>query len=261
MHHMLIKPRAIFPGLPQYCVLILFWVTLLSGRLWAQSPLRPGDLLANPGAFLGRSVEVQIVEPLQGPRSAAALASAEYGQIRVWIPDGMGVDFSLVPASFRMEDPQRYRRKFDRVIAGPVRVRGELLSDAELAKGLGRPAYVLRVASVESLPPGPAVTVSSLAELQARAAALDRQSIVYEGIYRSGFEVSALDGVLWLAMASDTEILGTPPARDEGRKPHRIRVTGILFSKPGARYGHLGGYSMQIQASKVEYLGEAGVPR
>jgi len=249
------------PTLARCCLLTLFCLTFPGGRLWAQSPLRPGDLLANPNAIFGRSVEVEIVEPLEGPRSAAALAAAEYGQIRVWIPDGIGVDFSLVPASFRMEDPQRYRRKFDRVIAGPVRARGELLSDAELSKGLGRPVYVFRVASLEPLPPGPAVTVSSLAELQARSAELDRRRIVYEGIYRSGFEVSALDGVLWLAMASDTEILGTKPSWEEGRKPQRMRVTGTLFSKPGARYGHLGGYPMQIQASKVEYLGEAGAPR
>lgn len=90
---------------------------------------------------------------------------------------------------------------------------------------------------------------------------MDRRRIVYEGTYRSGSDVSALDGVIWLSISPDAEILGTPASRDEEKNLQRLRVTGILFSKPGARYGHLGGYPLQIQASKVEYLGEAVAPR
>ena len=43
---------------------------------------------------------------------------------------------------------------------------------------------------------------------------------------------------------------------DRGSSNH-VRVTGILFSKPGASYGHLGGYRYELVASKVEYLGAA----
>lgn len=86
--------------------------------------VRPGPLLAQTENFVGRPVEVDIVEALIGPASAELLARAEYGQVRIAIRDFGSAELSLVPAGFRLEDPDRYRLRFGRVLAPPLRVRG-----------------------------------------------------------------------------------------------------------------------------------------
>lgn len=226
---------------------------------WAQGGvLRPGDLVAKPEAYVGRTVELEIVEPLGGPTSPAALASVEYGQVRVLIPDAIGVDFSLVPAGFQMADPNRYRRKFDRVLTGPLKVRGEVLLDAELERELRRKFIVLRVASLEPIDLGAPLSVASMSDLKSRAKSLDRKRIVYEGTYRTGFEVSSLDGEIWVAFDPKLEIVGSAPKEIRTGTNSRVRVIGVLFAKEGARYGHLGAYSFQIQVTKLEHLAGYG---
>ncbi|MFO1463283.1 MAG: hypothetical protein U1F66_05865 [bacterium] len=221
------------------------------------SHLHPADLLSAPGKYLHGPVEVEIVEPLSGPSTPQQLAAAEYGQLRLEMPDAPGVDFSLVPSDFRPEDPNRYRKKFDRVLTSPLRVKGELLSDEELAKDLHRPVYVLRVSAWEPIAPEPAIPVGSLAQLKSDPARWDRKRIVYEGVYENRFEVSALDREIWLGFAGNAEIVGRPQGPAGTPTAYRVRVTGLLFSKPGARYGHLGGYPFELQATKVEFLGPA----
>ena len=244
--------------------LILLCVFLSASCSYAQpakSPLRPGDILANPTQYLGREIEVEIVEPIDGPTSPAALAAVEYGQLRVRIPDAMTAgELSLVPKGFVEKDPNRYRRKFDRVIEGPLKVRGNLLRDPELEASLHHPVFVLSVISWQPLESGAPIPVASIEDLKGRATALDRKNIVYEGHYRSGFEVSALDKDIWLSAEAGAQILGRPDLPPGGAWEGRVRVTGILFAKPGSRYGHLGGYTYEIQASKLEYLGAAAGP-
>ncbi len=46
-----------------------------------------------------------IVEPLSGPATPEQLAKAEYGQVRVEVPDNLGKDLALVPAGFRQGIP------------------------------------------------------------------------------------------------------------------------------------------------------------
>jgi hypothetical protein len=176
------------------------------------------------------------------------------------IPDAVGAKLSLVPATFRLEDPNRYKHKFDRVLQSPLRVKGELLSDEDLAQQSHRPAYVLRVASMEPLNLPPAIKVQSLAELKSDRARWDRKQITYEGAYENRFEVSALDREIWLSFQGNTNFVGKPSESSAGKKVDRVRVTGILFSKPGSTYGHLGGYPFELFASKVEYLGTAATP-
>lgn len=74
-------------------------------------------------------------------------------------------------------------------------------------------------------------------------------------MYVSGFEVSTLDGDIWLGCEPGCERSGEPNERHRGRSTHRVRVTGLLYAKPGARYGHLGSCGFQLDASKIEYLG------
>ena len=217
--------------------------------------LRPNDLLDAPASFLGRKVEVAIVEPLSGPETPAALATVEYGQIRVQIPDNRGIDLALVPATFRMEDANRYRTKFDRVITGPVLARGVFESDEDLARSLRHPAYVLRISSIEPLQLEAPVVVRGLADLEAHRADLDRRPIVYEGVWTTGFEVSSLDGPIWLTPARGMTESGASPPRQQGRTKERVRVTGILFARPGASYGHLGSGRFELLASRIEHLG------
>jgi hypothetical protein len=218
------------------------------------SALRPLDLLEHPDRYLNQRVEVEIVESLGGPTTPAALAGAEYGQVEVRIPDGGTATLSLVPAGFDPADANRYRRKFDRVLKSPLRVRGELLRDAEMSAANRRPAYVIRVASIEALDLGSPVRVPSLAALAADPARWDRRLIVYEGGYRSGFEISSLDGEIWLETGSETEVIGGSRVGPGGIGSRRVRVTGVLFAKAGAHYGHMGGSKYQLTASKLEYL-------
>ena len=222
---------------------------ILSCGLPAQTrknPLRPSDLIENANNFLNQTVELEIVEPLYGPSKPEDLARVEYGQVQVRIPEGGNGNLSLVPAAFKPTDPNRYRNKFDRVIESPIRVKGELLKDDEMSNATHSPVYVVRVLSIEPLVMGPPQKVT-----KADLAQSDRKQIEYEGTYQTGFEVSSLDGDIWLETAPNTKIL---KSGNVGANANRVRVTGILFARPGARYGHLGGYKFQLTASKIEYL-------
>lgn len=213
--------------------------------------LRPSELLAAPDKYLGKTVELEIVEPLYGPSTEAALKASEYGGMEVMIPDGGGPTLKLVPSAFKPEDPNRFKNKFDRVMRPPARVKGEFLKDAEMTESLHRPYYLIRVVSWEPMALEAPVTVKSLAEIKADPAKWDRKPVVYEGMYENRFEVSAVDKDIWLDFQANAQVLNRPA---DSSKPQRIRVTGVLFSKPGARYGHLGGYSFEILASQVEFL-------
>ena len=227
---------------------------ILSCGLPAQTrknPLRPSDLIENANNYLNQTVELEIVEPLYGPSKPEDLARVEYGQVQVRIPEGGNGTLSLVPQAFKASDPNRYRNKFDHVIESPVRVKGELLKDDEMSKATHAPAYVVRVLSMEPLVMGPPQKVASLDVIKASPAQWDRKQIEYEGTYQTGFEVSALDGDIWLETAPNTKVI---KAGTVGTQANRVRVTGILFARPGARYGHLGGYKFQLTASKIEYV-------
>ena len=208
--------------------------------------MRPSDLIENADNYLNQTVQLEIVEPLYGPSKPEDLARVEYGQVQVRIPEGGNGTLSLVPQAFKATDPNRYRNKFDRVIESPVRVKGELLKDDEMSKATHSPVYVVRVLSMEPLVMGPPQKV-----IKADLARWDRKQIEYEGTFQTGFEVSSLDGDIWLETAPNTKI--SKPGT-VGTQANRVRVTGILFARPGAHYGHLGGYKFQLTASKIEYL-------
>jgi hypothetical protein len=236
--------------LPVYLLLVL---SILSCGLPAQTrknPLRPAELIENANSYLNQTIELEILEPLYGPSKPEDLVRAEYGQVEVRIPEGMSGTLSLVPAAFKTTDPNRYRNKFDRVLESPIRVKGELLSDDEMSKSTHRPFYVVRVLSTEPVELGPPHKISSLNVIKADPAQWDRKQILYEGIYQTGFEVSALDE-MWLETGPNTKVIKQGSV---GSQANRVRVTGILFARPGARYGHLGGYKYQLTASKIEYL-------
>ena len=216
-----------------------------------KNPLRPSELIENANNYLNQTVDLEIVEPLYGPSKPEDLARVEYGQVQIRIPEGGNGTLSLVPQAFKASDPNRYRNKFDRVIESPVRVKGELLKDDEMSKATRSPVYVVRVLSMEPVMMGPPQKVASLDVIKADPTRWDRKQIEYEGIYQTGFEVSALDGDIWLETAPNTKVI---KSESVGAHANRVRVTGILFARPGAHYGHLGGYKFQLTASKIEYL-------
>lgn len=216
-----------------------------------KNPLRPSELIENADRYLNQTVDLEILEPLYGPSRPEDLARSEYGQVEVRIPEGMSGTLSLVPAAFKATDPNRYRNKFDQVIESPVSVKGELLSDDEMSKATHRPYYVVRVLSMKPIVMGPPHRVASLDVIKTDPAQWDRKQILYEGIYQTGFEVSVLDE-MWLDTAPGTQIIKSGTV---GSQANRVRVTGILFARAGAHYGHLGGYRFQLTASKIEYLG------
>jgi len=237
--------------LPLHLLLVVLVVSCGLPAQTRKSPLRPSELIENANNYLNQTVELEIVEPLYGPSKPEDLARVEYGQVQVRIPEGGNGTLSLVPQAFKATDPNRYRNKFDHVIESPLRVKGELLKDDEMSKATHAPAYVIRVLSMEPLVMGPPQKVASLDVIKANPAQWDRKQIEYEGTYQTGFEVSALDGDIWLETAPNTKIIKTGTV---GTQANRVRVTGILFARPGARYGHLGGYKFQLTASKIEYL-------
>jgi len=136
---------------PHAYLFAMLSVLLLSCHLPAQqrkNVLRPIELIENATNFLNRSVEVDILEPLWGPLRPEDLARAEYGKVEVRIPEGMSGRVSLVPEAFKINDPNRYRHKFNQVLESPLRVRGEFLKDDELSNSERRPVYVIRVSSI-----------------------------------------------------------------------------------------------------------------
>lgn len=235
-------------------LLVLLLLSCGSPAQVRKNTLRPGELIEGASKYLNQSVEVEILEPLYGPANAEQLARVEYGQVEVRIPEGTSGQLSLVPQGFKVSDPNRYRQKFDRLIDSPVRVRGEFLKDDEMSNAEHRPFFVIRVSSVEPLTLAQPERVSSMREIESDPARWDRKPIVYEGVYQTGFEVSSLDGKIWLETARNASVI-KPPVPNDGARANRVRVTGILFSKPGAHYGHLGGSKFQLVASKIEYLG------
>jgi hypothetical protein len=221
----------------------------------APPTLRPAELLEQARSWVGKLVTVDIVEPLQGPSTPELLAKVEYGTVRVSIPESPGRDLALVPAEFRLADADRYKRRFDRVLTSPLRVQGEFLADP----GSGT-AFVLRVLSLEPLPEAPPIRVASVAEILADPARFDRKLIEIEGMHHSGFEISALESKIWLSRAPNAGVVRKaaangdekPAGQPSGWGTRRVRVVGTLFSRPGAHYGHLGGYPLLLVAREIE---------
>ena len=236
--------------------LFVLSVVILSCDLPAQTsknPLRVPELIEHAKSYLNQDVDVEILEPVYGAAKPEDLVRLEYGQVQIHVPEGMNGTLSLVPASFKVTDPNRYRNKFDRVIQPPVRVKGQLLHDDDMYKRsrTRSPVYVIRVSSIEPLDLGQPEIVPSLNAIKSDPVKWDRKYVKYEGIYKVGFEQSALDNDIWLEPGRNAEIIKTGTI---GSEANRVRVTGILFAR-GGHYGHMGYSKFQITATKIEYLG------
>jgi hypothetical protein len=194
---------------------------------------RPGDILDHPDRFLGHLVDLDIVEPLEGPQTEAARSSAEYGFYRVRIPDAVGTEVSLVPAGYTPRDERRYRLTFDTVLQAPLHVRGDVLLDPTLTPK----AYVVRVVASRALDLGPPVRVGDVSTLVDDR--YDRKLVEVEGEARSAFEVAAIGQNVWVSGGTYRPGTFPPPSSANGH-------VGILFAKKGAMYGHLGGYKYEL---------------
>jgi hypothetical protein len=224
-------PRRFRPTAACACALTL--LCLLASAETPERPLRPSDLLESPQRFLNHAVEVEIVERLNG------VGGDPRAQLCVSLPEMFPCVLSLVaPAP----------------LTAPVRVRGEFQKDDTLTREMGQPGYVIRVSSAEALPAEEPIPVASVADLLAQRERFDRRRIVIEGTWRRGFEISDLDGEIWVN-AGGAEVVGTPKKKEGSGFGNRVRLTGLLFARPGSRYGHMGGAAMSLLASKVEYLG------
>jgi hypothetical protein len=212
--------------------------------------MRLVDLAGEIDRKVGEPVDVLIVETIIGPRTQEQLDRLVYGQLEIRAYDLGAFDLALVPSAWRAGDPNRYKNKFDRVIEGPVRVRGQLLEDKEMSRPK-HPHYVIRVDQVEAAPADPPSHAASPADLPR----LDRRVVSYEGTYTTGFEVSTLDDSIWVTFGPGAKELGkSGGVVEKGRTRDRVRVTGVVYSRPGHRYGHLGGAEHEIVVSRLEYL-------
>jgi hypothetical protein len=210
------------------------------------------DLLDAPKRFVNQTLDVDIVEPISG------YADPTYGQLCVEIPEAGSCELALVTPAFKPNDPDRYKHRFDQKLTAPVHVRGEFLSDDDLARQTHLPAYVIRVSSAEAIPTQPPEPVASVSELLEHREHFDRRNVVIEGTWETGFEKSTLDEQVWLSSERGAEVVGTAsPATGRGIARNRVRVIGLLFARPNARYGHLGSAKMELRASRIEYLGPA----
>lgn len=211
--------------------------------------LRPSALLEDPARFLNRTVEVEIVERLNG------VGGEPLAQACVGVPESAGCTLSLVPPGFEPGAVDRRTRRFEAPLVSPVRVRGQFLRDDGL--GLSTPGYVIRVVSSEPLPAETPVVVASVKDLLSQKERLDRRLVVLEGRWQHGFERSTLDGLeLWLSVSQDTVVTGQPPKKREALRGNRVRVTGRVFARPGRRYGHMGQAAALLSATRLEHLKE-----
>ena len=105
---------------------------------------------------------------------------------------------------------------------------------------------------------GPSYTKVALSQIESDKSAFDGLKVEYVGTYESGFEVSTLDGKIWLQSTKDTNWVPDHNAFswvNAGHYRARVKVFGTLMTKEiASAYGHLGGYSYQIVADKVELL-------
>jgi hypothetical protein len=215
--------------------------------------IRPNDLFDNPQRFVGREIDVTIVEQLIGPSNAEELAAVEYGALQVLVPEHIGWGLALVPENFSMKSSYRYRLKFDAIIESPVIVRAVFEKDSALMKDTGRPIYVLRVLSTRATKPEIPIVLPRLAEIT--KGGWDRRLIVYEGVLTWGFEKSTIDVTMWLTRARNVVEVGLIGSAQKGNTKEHVRVTGYLFAKPASIYGHMGSGRSELLATKIEHLG------
>jgi hypothetical protein len=216
-------------------------------------PLTPCALVAASATLLGRDVVVDVRDTLERPAAATPGARPEYGYYRLVARDCNNL--TIVPSSFQLADANRYRQQFATELHAPLRIHGTLLVDAELSTRSTQ-AYVLRVASYESLP-STAPRRLTLAEFQQNPQRWDRVTVQYEGVLVKGFEHEILDEIFWVTTTVGATITGTPVEQVRGRSRNRVRVTAIVHSDPGHRYGHMGSAQAELVASQMEYLGAA----
>jgi hypothetical protein len=197
--------------------------------------LRMIDLAEHPERYEGRALVVDIVERLSD--------FGEEGLVGVDVPEvGPSVVLSGIASGTRT----------------PARVRGTLAWRGPTGLfGAREPCwaacYVLRASATEPLVDEPPVVVTAVSELPR----WDRHLVTYEGVWATGFEHSRLDGAIWLDLsraASRHGLLPTHRLPPGESAEQRVRVTGRLFARPGARYGHLGGSSFAIEATAIEGL-------
>lgn len=228
------------------------------------------DLSVNRQTYDGRMIEIiDYMDTGPLPLPDGTKKYAEY--IKILSPDYVrGLD--LVTPPFTLDDPARYVRVTP-LYRGEqhVRIRGKFVID--LMKTPTRPIEndVIVVDSLDVLPfPEPedgVLTKDSFSRLIAdgTVASLNRKRIVYEGTYGTGFEVSLLDSLIWVNFiesevgnaASEFERFMREHAQSEqedGQIKSQVRVTGVLYTTPGQRYGHLGRAAYQMMVDTVVFL-------
>ncbi len=219
----------------------------LAGAAAPSDTLRPSDLVEAAGRFVNSTVDVEIVEGLDGVGGDA------HAQACVGLPEYAPCVLSLVPPTYAADAPDRNAQKFDAPLSPPVRVRGELLRDDGITRFW--PGYVIRVISAEPLPVETPTRIASVAELLSHAERWNRHRVEVEATWVHGFEDSSLDSPeLWLSVPKDAAVLNAPKKRFA--LGDRVRATGLVFACPGRRYGHKGAARALLVASKLEYLGK-----
>jgi hypothetical protein len=99
------------------------------------------------------------------------------------------------------------------------------------------PRYVLVVERVLPLDLGRPIRIASFEALGSDGR-YDRKLVEVEGSIEAGFEMHRI-GPMWVSFARFRA--GAIP---EPSAPGR--VVGVLHAKPGARYGHMGGYEYEL---------------
>ena len=243
--------------------------TMPSGK-YARTTL--GDLSVNRQSYHGQRIEIiDYMDTGPLPLPDGTRKPAEY--MKILSPDYVrGLD--LVHPPFTSDDPNRYVRLAP-LFRGQqlVSIKGTFKID--LMKTPTRPIEndVIVVDSLDVLPfPQPEeriITKEGFLQMVAdhTVASLNRKRITYEGEYGSGFEVSLLDNLIWANFVESeggnaaTELERFMHSRSEMKKEDgqvkvRIRATGVIYTTPGQRYGHLGRASYQMMIDMVTFLGD-----
>jgi hypothetical protein len=214
--------------------------------------LRVDAIADDPRAYIGRDLEVDIMEPIQGPTTnderlhdydrhyRVELRESQEGE-----KEGSDTEIRLVPAGYRVDDPKRRELMFDTVMTAPLRVRGRLVDESE---DHSHPVVAIVVTQWWPLDLGAPIRVTSPAAV---GPWLDRKLIELHGKYIQGFESSAV-GPVWVYPVPAYLEASVPAASSPDV------LVGVLFAKAGPRYGkrgrgygHMGMYRAEILVSKL----------
>ncbi len=191
--------------------------------------MRARNLFTHADAWMGRSLTVDVYEPLYDSEDSSA---ANPGQVAVEVEDVGTGTLDLVPARNAAD---RHAGALDALpdgLAPPIRVLATLGRDDRRQTSSGRVWLLLVVHRITPLPfPEPA-HLAHADDILADPARWSGRYVEVEDEWLSGFEASYLGHDVWLDFYPSATVLCAPPSRPGSttRRSH-VDVRGFAYTK------------------------------